>query len=319
MIYRKCGNSGLKLPIISLGLWHNFGNADSFSNAKKMIYTAFDNGITHFDIANNYGPPPGSAEKNFGRILKSGFKKHRDEIIVSSKAGYHMWEGPYGEWGSKKHIISSLDQSLKRTGLEYFDIFYSHRFDPETSLEETMGALDYAVRQGKALYAGISNYTPEKTIQAASVLKRTGTPCLIHQTSYSMLNRKPESGLLNVLKKEKIGCIAFSPLAQGLLTDKYLHGIKAGSRASKSHGFLKPEHITENKISLIKKLNEFAKTRNQNLAQLALVWVLRKDIITSVLIGASYSKQILENIKILKNQTLTLDEEQKIEEFLNDI
>lgn len=317
MIYNYCGLSGLKLPAISLGLWHNFGFVDNFTNCKEIIFTAFDNGITHFDLANNYGPPPGAAEINFGRIIKNHFKNHRDELLISTKAGYYMWEGPYGDWGSRKYLLSSLDQSLKRLQLDYVDIFYSHRPDPNTPLEETMTALADAVKQGKALYVGISNYPPDKTLQASRILRQMGVPCLIHQAKYSMFERWVEHELLNVLEKEGIGCIAFSPLAQGLLTDKYLNGIPENSRASKSHGFLKPEHITPEKIEKVKKLNEIAIKRNQTLAQMALAWILRDKRITSVLIGASSKEQLIENLKTLNNINFSNEELLIIEKILN--
>lgn len=299
MIYNRCGKSGLKLPALSLGLWHNFGGVDSFETAKKIIFKAFDEGITHFDLANNYGPPPGSAEETFGNILSKELKHYRDELIISSKAGYFMWPGPYGEWGSRKYMLSSLDQSLKRMQLDYVDIFYSHRFDPETPLEETMGALDTAVRQGKALYAGISNYPVDATKRAASMLKELGTPCLIHQPRYSMLDRWVEDGLLTLLEEEGIGCIAYSPLAQGLLTNRYLHGIPEDSRAAKPHGFLQKEAITERILDKIASLNLIAQTRNQSLAQMAIAWLLNVKGVTSVLIGASSVKQLDDNLKSL--------------------
>ncbi|HCR72379.1 MAG TPA: L-glyceraldehyde 3-phosphate reductase, partial [Anaerolineae bacterium] len=272
MQYRRSGKSGLKLPAVSLGLWHNFGGVDIFSNSCEMILRAFDLGITHFDLANNYGPPAGSAEETFGQILAKNLKPYRDELVISSKAGFYMWEGPYGEWGSRKYLISSLDQSLKRMGLDYVDIFYHHRPDPDTPLEETMQALDYAVRSGKALYVGISNYPADKARDASRILRQLGTPCLIHQPVYNMFNRWVEDGLLQTLKEEGIGCISFSPLAQGLLTNRYLNGIPEGSRASKSHGFLKPAQITDDKIDKVKKLNELAQSREQTLAQMALAW-----------------------------------------------
>jgi L-glyceraldehyde 3-phosphate reductase len=300
-LYRRCGRSGLKLPAISLGLWHNFGGVDEFKSGRAMILRAFDLGITHLDLANNYGPPPGSAEETFGRVLKADLAAYRDELIISTKAGYNMWDGPYGEWGSRKYLLASLDQSLKRMGLEYVDIFYSHRPDPDTPLEETMGALAHAVRSGKALYAGISNYTPELTARASQILREMGTPCLIHQPRYSMFDRWVEGGLLDVLAREGIGCIAFSPLAQGLLTEKYLRGIPKGSRASKPHGFLRPAHVTDEKIKKIKALNELARKRGQSLAQFALAWVLRQPQVTSVLIGASSIAQIEENVAALKD------------------
>ncbi len=314
--YNRCGRSGLKLPAISLGLWHNFGGVDDFDNGRSLVRRAFDLGITHFDLANNYGPPPGSAESNFGKILAMDLASHRDEVVISSKAGYLMWPGPYGEWGSRKYLIASLDQSLERMGLEYVDIFYHHRPDPQTPLAETMGALDYAVRSGRALYAGISNYRPEEARQAAALLRGLGTPCLIHQPSYSLFNRWIESGLLDVLGEEGIGCIAFSPLGQGLLTDKYLRGIPAGSRASKDHGFLKAAHITEEKLTRVRKLNELAKERGQTLAQLALAWVLRHPQMTSALIGASRVSQIEDAVGALAAPAFTADELRAIEAAL---
>ena len=317
MRYNRSGRSGLKLPAVSLGLWHNFGGVDVYENSRAMVRHAFDVGITHFDLANNYGPPAGSAEETFGQILRDDLKPYRDEVVVSSKAGYYMWQGPYGEWGSRKYLVSSLDQSLKRMGLDYVDIFYHHRPDPDTPLEETMGALDYIVRSGRALYVGLSNYKPEQTQQAAQILKSLGTPCLIHQPSYSMFNRWIEDGLLKVLEEEGIGCIPFSPLAQGLLTDKYLSGIPDGSRASKPHGFLKPANITEDKLVKVKKLNDMAQARNQSLAQMALAWVLRFNTVTSVLIGASRVAQIDDAIGTLKNLSFTNDELQVIENILN--
>ncbi|MCK4751856.1 MAG: L-glyceraldehyde 3-phosphate reductase [Planctomycetes bacterium] len=314
--YNRCGESGLLLPAISLGLWHNFGEVDSFDTARDMILKAFDLGITHFDLANNYGPPPGSAEKTFGKILKADLSAYRDEIIVSTKAGYLMWPGPYGDWGSKKHLIASLDQSLKRMGLDYVDIFYSHRPDGETPLEETMGALDQAVRQGKALYAGISSYTPEQTADAAKILKRLGTPCLIHQQKYSMLYRNCENGLLETLGKEGIGCIVFCPLAQGLLTDRYLNGIPENSRAAKPQSFLKREQITEELLKKIRALNTIAAKREQSLAQMALAWVLRDSRVTTALIGASKIEQLEQNIATLKNTKFTTDELKQIDKIL---
>ncbi|HZF16611.1 MAG TPA: L-glyceraldehyde 3-phosphate reductase [Steroidobacteraceae bacterium] len=313
MRYNRCGRSGLKLPAISLGLWHNFGGVDDFENGRALVRRAFDLGITHFDLANNYGPPPGSAELNFGRILATELKAHRDELIVSSKAGYLMWPGPYGEWGSRKYLIASLDQSLERMGLKYVDIFYHHRPDPETPLEETMGALDYAVRSGRALYAGISNYRPDETRRAAAILRSLGTPCLIHQPSYSLFNRWIEDGLLETLGTEGVGCIAFSPLAQGLLTDKYLRGIPEGSRASKSHGFLRPAHITEAKLASVRKLDALAKARGQTLAQLALAWVLRHPQMTSALIGASRVAQIEDAVGALCAPAFTAEELRSID------
>ncbi|HOJ08987.1 MAG TPA: L-glyceraldehyde 3-phosphate reductase [Clostridiales bacterium] len=316
MKYNRCGRSGLMLPAISLGLWHNFGGVDSYENSRALIHKAFDLGITHFDLANNYGPPPGSAEENFGRILKSDFTGYRDEMIISTKAGYRMWPGPYGDWGSRKYILSSLDQSLKRMGLDYVDIFYSHRPDPETLLEETMSALDQAVRQGKALYVGISSYSAEQTKNAADILKNLGTPCLIHQPSYSMLNRWIEDGLQDVLDSEGIGSIAFCPLAQGLLTTRYLSGIPQDSRAAKSWGFLKKERITEDILTKIKHLNDIAALRGQTLAQLALAWVLRGGRVTSALIGASKVSQIEENIMALNNLNFSKEELDRIDQIL---
>ncbi len=317
MPYVRCGRSGLRLPRISLGLWHNFGGVDPETNARAMILRAFDLGITHFDLANNYGPPPGSAEETFGRILRKHLAGYRDELVVSTKAGYLMWPGPYGEWGSRKTLVSSLDQSLRRMRLEYVDIFYSHRPDPDTPLEETMGALDHIVRSGKALYAGISNYTPEQTRNAARILRGLGTPCLIHQPSYSMFNRKPEEGLLAVLQEEGIGCIPFSPLAQGLLTDRYLGGIPADSRAGKPHGFLRPSAITEEKLSRVRALNDLARKRNQTLAQMAIAWVLRQPVITSALIGASTVGQVEECVRTLEHPDFRQDELDTIEGILN--
>jgi len=314
--YRRCGKSGLQLPAISLGLWHNFGGVDVYENYRDILRVAFDRGITHFDLANNYGPPPGSAEENFGRILKQDFLPYRDELILSTKAGYRMWDGPYGEWGSKKYLVASLDQSLLRMGLDYVDIFYSHRPDPDTPLEETMGALDLIVRQGKALYAGISNYTAEQTAQAATILKRLGTPCLIHQPKYSMLERWVEGGLMEVLEQEGIGCIPFSPLAQGLLTNKYLQGIPADSRAAKPHGFLQESAITESMVFKLKQLNSIAGKRNQSLAQMALAWLLKDPRVTSVLIGASHTAQLLDSLDCLKNLDFNGEELAEIEGVL---
>jgi L-glyceraldehyde 3-phosphate reductase len=308
MTYRRTGRSGLQLPLISLGLWHNFGGVDTFENMRAMLRRAFDLGITHFDLANNYGPPPGSAEENFGLLFKQDFVPYRDELIISSKAGYHMWAGPYGEWGSRKYMLSSLDQSLKRMGLEYVDIFYSHRFDPNTPLEETMSALDHAVRQGKALYAGISNYRPDQAREAIQILRRLGTPCLIHQPNYSIFDRWIEGGLLEVLDQEGVGCIVFSPLAQGMLTDRYLTTIPEGSRASKPNTFLKADRITPERRQQINSLNDIAKTRGQSLAQMALAWVLRHQTVTSALIGASSVQQLDDNVAALKNLAFTDDE-----------
>lgn len=308
MEYRRSGRSGLKLPAVSLGLWHNFGGVDTLETARAMIHRAFDLGVTHFDLANNYGPPPGSAEESFGRILADDLRPYRDELIISTKAGYGMWAGPYGEWGSRKYLLASLDQSLKRMGLEYVDIFYSHRPDPETPLEETMMALDQAVRSGRALYAGISNYSPEMTAQAAAILRDLGTPCLIHQPSYSMFNRWIENDLLDVLATEGIGCIVFSPLAQGLLTNKYLGGIPDDSRAAKSHGFLQAAQVTEARVSQIRRLNDIAQARGQSLAQMAIAWVLRHPGMTSALIGASRVSQVEDNIAALDNLEFTAEE-----------
>ncbi len=318
MQYNRCGKSGIKLPAISLGLWHNFGSVDIFENGRSIVRRAFDRGITHFDLANNYGPEPGSAEENFGKILKMDFTGHlRDELIISSKAGYLMWPGPYGEWGSRKYLIASLNQSLKRMGLEYVDIFYSHRPDPDTPLEETMMALDYAVRSGKALYAGISNYPAAESQKAIEILKQLGTPCLIHQPKYSMFERWVENGLLDVLEKNNVGCIPFSPLAQGLLTNKYLGGIPADSRAAKATGHLQTSEVTPEKIDQVKKLNELAAKRNQSLAQMAIAWLLKDKRITTVLIGASSVKQLDDNMDSLKNLSFNTDELNAIEKILN--
>jgi len=315
MQYRRCGNSGIKLPAVSLGLWHNFGHTDVGENFREILHVAFDSGITHFDLANNYGPPPGSAEENFGRILKEDFKSYRDEMIISTKAGYTMWDGPYGDWGSKKYLVSSLDQSLKRMDLEYVDIFYHHRPDPETPLEETMAALDLIVRQGKALYAGISNYPADRAAEAIAILKRLGTPCLIHQPKYSMFERWVEGGLLDVLEKDGVGCIPFSPLAQGLLTDRYLHGIPEDSRAAKSV-FLKPGQVTDARINQISRLNDIAIQRGQKLAHMALAWLLKDRRVTSVLIGASRPAQLTDSLKCLDNIEFSAEELAKIEEIL---
>lgn len=300
-LYRRCGQSGLKLPAISLGLWHNFGAVEDFGQSRSLVLRAFDLGITHFDLANNYGPPPGSAEETFGKILHADLRSHRDELIISTKAGYTMWEGPYGDWGSRKYLLSSLDQSLRRLALEYVDIFYSHRPDPETPLEETMGALAHAVRSGKALYVGLSNYTSEQTSRAAKILRQLGTPCLIHQPKYHLFERWIERGLTRVLQEEGMGGIAFCPLAQGLLTNRYLAGIPADSRAAHDPRFLKPEHITEDKLGRIRQLDQVARSRGQSLAQMSLAWVLRDPVITSALIGASKVSQIEENVAALKN------------------
>lgn len=307
MGYRRCGASGLKLPGISLGLWHNFGDVDDFANARSLLCTAFDLGITHFDLANNYGPPPGSAEGNFGKLLQSDFGLYRDELIISTKAGHHMWAGPYGEWGSRKSMLASLDQSLSRMGLEYVDIFYSHRFDPDTPLEETMGALDTAVRSGKALYAGISAYGPEQTKEAVGILKALGTPCTIHQPRYSLFDRSIEDGLTDVLRGERMGSIVFSPLEQGQLSDKYLGGIPAASRAGGESIFLGAEKVQEN-LPRVRALNEIALERGQSLAQMALAWVLRDPVVTSALVGASSCQQIKENVAALEAAPFTAEE-----------
>ena len=319
MKYNRCGKSGLLLPALSLGLWHNFGGVDVFENGRQIIRTAFDNGITHFDLANNYGPPPGSAEENFGSILKKDFTGNlRDELIISTKAGYTMWEGPYGEWGSRKYLLSSLDQSLKRMQLEYVDIFYSHRPDPDTPLEETMQALTDAVKQGKALYAGISSYQAKDAKRAIEILKSNGTPCLIHQPKYSMFERWVEGGLLDVLGEAGVGCIPFSPLAQGLLTDRYLKGIPADSRAAKPHGFLKSNEITPEKLQKISRLNEVAKRRNQTLAEMAVSWLLKDKRITTVLIGVSSVSQLNDNLASLNNLDYSENELKEIESILNE-
>ncbi|WP_226529696.1 L-glyceraldehyde 3-phosphate reductase [Metabacillus niabensis] len=316
MRYNRVGRSGLLLPAISLGLWHNFGGVDSFENGRAMLRRAFDLGITHFDLANNYGPPPGSAEEMFGKILKTDFAPYRDELVISTKAGYHMWDGPYGEWGSKKYLIASLDQSLKRMGLDYVDVFYSHRPDPNTPLEETMGALDQIVRQGKALYVGISSYDAEQTAEAVKILNDLGTPLLIHQPSYSMFNRWIENGLQDVLQENGVGSIAFCPLEQGLLTNKYISGIPTDSRAAKANTFLNEERVTEDVISKVKQLNEIAQNRDQNLAQMALAWVLREGRVTSALIGASKVSQIEENVAALHHLEFSKEELSQIERIL---
>jgi L-glyceraldehyde 3-phosphate reductase len=319
MTFQRCGNSGLKLPAISLGLWHNFGDATLIENSRQLLRHAFDRGITHFDLANNYGPPPGSAESNFGRILREDLLPYRDELIISSKAGYTMWDGPYGDWGSRKYLISSLDQSLKRMGLEYVDIFYHHRPDPETPLLETMRALDHIVRQGKALYVGLSNYPAELARQAIGILNDLGTPCLIHQPKYSMLERGAEDGLLDVLAQEGVGCIAFSPLAGGQLTDRYLHGIPADSRAASGSVFLKPEQLTDGKIEAVRQLNTMAEKRGQKLSQMALAWVLRQQAITSVLIGASKIAQLDDAVGMLANRHFSAQECAEIDAILRSI
>ena len=316
MPYKRTGNSGLKLPQISLGWWYNFGGRDVLENGRAIARRAFDLGVTHFDLANNYGPPPGTAEENFGILFKQDFHPYRDELVISTKAGYDMWPGPYGEWGSRKYLFASLDASLKRMRLDYVDIFYSHRPDPETPLEETMGALDSAVRQGKALYVGISSYNPDQTRRAAQILRELGTPCLIHQPSYNMFDRWVEDGLLDVLLEEGMGCIAFSPLAQGQLTDRYLKGIPSGARATKTERvWLTPVHVKEN-LPKVEKLNELAQARGQSLAQMAIAWVLRKPAVTSALIGASSVKQLEDNLTSLNNLNFSDEELETIEEIL---
>ncbi|MEO8414140.1 MAG: L-glyceraldehyde 3-phosphate reductase [Ginsengibacter sp.] len=319
MEYRRCGNSGVKLPAISLGLWHNFGEIDDYENCRQILHTAFDNGITHFDLANNYGPPSGAAEVTFGKIFKEDFKPYRDELIISSKAGYEMWDGPYGDWGSKKYLVASLDQSLQRMGLDYVDIFYHHRPDPETPLEESMNALDLIVRQGKALYVGISSYQPGEAEKAFKILKKLGTPCLIHQPRYSMMDRWVENGLLDLLGKKKVGCITFSSLAQGLLTDKYLNGIPPDSRVGRhlENGAISESQVTNAVIEKVKKLNKLANEREQTLAQMALAWVLKDKRITSVILGASKPKQVLNGIDAIKNYHFTKKELKKIDSILN--
>jgi L-glyceraldehyde 3-phosphate reductase len=316
MRYNRCGRSGLKLPAISLGLWHNFGGVDVLENCRAMLRRAFDLGITHFDLANNYGPPYGSAEETFGQIFRKDFLPYRDELVISSKAGWDMWPGPYGDFGSRKYLVASLDQSLKRMGLEYVDIFYHHRPDPETPLEETMGALDYIVRSSRALYAGISMYPPELTRQAAKMLRELGTPCLIHQPNYSMFDRWIEDGLLEVLTDEGIGCIVFSPLEQGMLTNRYLMGIPADSRAGKPNTFLSQEDLTESKLAKVRQLNKMAQKRGQSTAQMALAWVLRQPAVTSALVGASRVAQIEDNIATLQHLDFSQDELGEIEKIL---
>ncbi|MEN4769393.1 aldo/keto reductase [Duffyella gerundensis] len=316
MEYRRCGSSGLKLPAISLGLWHNFGDSTRVDNSRALLRHAFDRGITHFDLANNYGPPPGSAEENFGRIMREDFHDYRDELVISTKAGYTMWDGPYGDWGSRKYLISSLDQSLKRMGLEYVDIFYHHRPDPETPLEETMRALDHVVRQGKALYAAISNYPADRAAEAIAILRDLGTPCLIHQPRYSLFERTPEQGLLNVLGEQGVGTIAFSPLAGGVLTDRYLQGVPDDSRAASGSRFLNSDQLTAEKMAKVERLQAIAVERGQKLAQMALAWVLRHQQVTSVLIGASKTAQIDDAVDMLTNQHFSEEELQRIEEAL---
>ncbi|HRH47868.1 MAG TPA: L-glyceraldehyde 3-phosphate reductase [Panacibacter sp.] len=318
MEFRRCGNSGLKLPLVSLGLWHNFGEIDQFQNARNILRLAFDNGITHFDLANNYGPPAGSAEETFGHIFKKDFQPYRDELIISSKAGWGMWPGPYGDWGSKKYLVSSLDQSLKRMGLDYVDIFYHHRPDPETPLEETMGTLDLMVRQGKALYVGISSYHPAEAAKAIQILKKLGTPCLIHQPKYSMFDRWIENGLLDLLGNVGVGCIPFSSLAQGLLTNKYLKGIPQDSRAAshRGNGAMDEDAITDEKIEKVKKLNALAEQRGQSLAQMALGWVIKDPRVTSVIIGVSKPAQVTDSLQCIKNFKFSSEELQQIENIL---
>ena len=316
MQYRRCGRSGLQLPLISIGLWHNFGHTDNLETARHLLRTAFDHGITHFDLANNYGPPFGAAEENFGRLFREDWKPYRDELILSTKAGWDMWPGPYGNFGSRKYLIASLDQSLKRMGVDYVDIFYHHRPDPDTPLEETMGALDHIVRQGKALYVGISQYHPAETQRAVELLRQMGTPLLIHQPRYSMMDRWVEKGLLDVLGKEGVGSIAFSPLEQGLLTDKYLHGLPEDSRAVKDGRYLNKEKITPELIEKIKELNQIARGRGQSLAQMAVAWLLKDPRITTVLVGASSSKQLLDSIGCLQNLDFSAEELATIERVL---
>lgn len=319
MTYQRCGKSGISLPAISLGLWHNFGEIDSYQNAKEIIQLAFDQGITHIDLANNYGPPAGSAETTFGKVLKEGLGNYRDELIISTKAGWKMWEGPYGDYGSKKYLVASLDQSLKRMGLDYVDIFYHHRPDPNTPLEETMAALDLIVRQGKALYVGISSYSPEETKAASTMLKAMGTPCLIHQPKYSMLDRWIENGLLDVLEEEGIGCITFSTLAQGLLTNKYLNGVPKDSRAAsgRGNGALEAGQISEKQIKIVQDLNEVATKRGQSLAQMALSWALRDPRVTSTILGVSRPEQLMDSLKCLENRHFSPEELQKIDQILS--
>ena len=318
MEYRRCGNSGIQLPAISLGLWHNFGNVTPFDVQQTILRAAFDHGITHFDLANNYGPPYGEAERNFGKHFLLDWKTHRDELLLSTKAGYDMWPGPYGNFGSRKYLIASLDQSLRRMKVDYVDIFYHHRPDPDTPLEETMGALDHIVRSGKALYVGISNYRPEQARAAIRILREMGTPCLIHQPSYSMLNRWIEEGLTDVLQEEKVGCICFAPLQGGLLTDRYLRGIPADSRAGHDPRFLKPDAITEEKLVKVRALNALASARGQKLSQMALQWVLRNQAVTSALIGASRPQQILENVQAVRGPAFTADELMEIDRIVGE-
>jgi L-glyceraldehyde 3-phosphate reductase len=319
MKYRRCGNSGIQLPLISLGLWHNFGAIDDFENCRTIVHTAFDNGITHFDLANNYGPPPGAAEETFGKILKQDLGAYRDELIISSKAGWKMWDGPYGDFGSRKYLVASLDQSLKRMGLDYVDIFYHHRPDPETNLEETMSALDFIVQQGKALYVGISSYPPAEAKKAIDILRQLGTPCLIHQPRYSLMDRHIEEGLLDVLEQEKVGCITFSSLAQGILTNKYLHGIPGDSRVGRhlENGAINESQLTSDVLEKVKQLNKVASERNQTLAQMALAWVLKDPRITSVVLGASKPQQVTDGIQAISNLEFSAEELKNIDEILN--
>ena len=316
MTYRRCGHSGVMLPALSLGLWHNFGDITPFGVQQSILRTAFDNGITHFDLANNYGPPYGEAERNFGVHMLRDWKPHRDELIISTKAGYDMWPGPYGDHGRRKYLVASIDQSLKRMNLDYVDIFYHHRPDPDTPIEETMGALDYIVRSGKALYVGISNYGPEQAREAFRVLRALGTPCLIQQNSYSMLNRRVEQGLTDVLREERVGLICYAPLQSGLLTDRYLNGIPADSRAGHDPRYLKPESITEDKLVKVRALNEMAASRGQKLSQMALQWVLRDGVVTSALIGASRPQQIIDNVQAVRGPALTDQELDQIDRIL---
>lgn len=316
ILYRRCGYSGIKLPLVSLGLWHNFGDIDSKDTARQMIFTAFDAGINHFDLANNYGPPPGSAESTFGKVLKDDLSRYRDELIISTKAGYLMWPGPHGEWGSRKYLLASLDQSLKRMNLDYVDIFYSHRFDPDTPLEETMGALAHAIKSGKALYAGISNYSPEQTEEAVRILRELKTPCLIHQVKFSLVQPEAKEGLAKVLEKEGVGCIAFSPLGQGILSDRYINGIPSDSRAAKAHGFLQKDQITIDLIRKVKELGQLASTLGMSTAELALNWVKSQKFVTSVLIGASTVKQLQQNLGIICKSDFSNEILDKINEIM---
>jgi L-glyceraldehyde 3-phosphate reductase len=316
MPYRRCGRSGLRLPAISLGLWHNFGSVDPWENGREMVLRAFDLGVTHFDLANNYGPAPGSAEESFGRILTRDLAANRDELVISTKAGYRMWPGPYGDGGSRKYLLASLDASLRRMGIDYVDVFYHHRPDPETPIEESLGALEQAVRQGKALYAAVSNYPPEQTREAARILRESRTPFVLHQPKYSMFERRPEEGLFSVLEEEGIGCIVFSPLAQGLLTDRYLRGIPDDSRAARPTGFLQRDAVTEERLEQVRRLNEIAAARGQSLAQLAIAWVLRQPVVTSALVGASRISQLEANIAAVDRLALADDELRAIEVVL---